>query len=100
MKFEKVKQPEPQKPEWKSLTFLFNLLLTLVGFWPEIAELLGDYQGTEAFIFHASKIVGMANLALRYKTKGPIGGGAYVAASLTAGGVKKLANLLPGVNLK
>lgn len=101
------KSPQPEKPPWKSWTFIFNLGLLLVSSWPEIASLLGEYQGTEPFIYHVGKAIAVLGIFLRYKTNGPIGGGtavlsygAKVGTQKAVGGLKKGLSILPGVNLK
>lgn len=101
------KEPQTEKPDWKSKTFRFNLLVLLVSFWPEVRGLLGEYQGTDALIYHIGTLIALVNIYLRYKTKGPIGGSAYLigqggkqGGKQVVKGVKWFVNLLPGVTVK
>ena len=92
----KERKPQPQKPSWKSWTFVVNLLIIILGFWPDVKEFLADYAGTDQFTVAAAQVIALVNIGLRFKTKGPIGGSLYVMGQ----GGKKALNILPGVNLK
>lgn len=54
-------------------TLITNALVFAVAFLPDLRDYLGTFEGTEASVVVVVQALALANIALRFVTKGPVG---------------------------
>lgn len=66
---------EEVKPQWHDgwKTITTNTLILLLAFLPALRDYLGTFEGTEVAVAWVIQAIAIANLVLRFMTKGPVG---------------------------